>query len=646
MTNNEQAVKKIMIAGLPNTGKSLIFSNMTGMFTLVANSPITTIILKKAFCKIYNETYEVIDTPGLHSLYIHSEEELIVRNAIFSERPDVIIQCFDANLLKQSLTLTLDLLTLGIPLVICLNAVDETSRKGIWIDSDKLSRILGVPVVESIALQAKGVSEIKEAVLMAKIGKLNIRYGNIIEDGLSLIENNLPADLYYKHTIAFLCLINDTAISQYIKEKCDSIVFDKITTDVAKIKQTFKGSIIRVINNSRNNLIDDIFEQVVKRYKLVPYEISKTLATLSRHPIWGIPIFVGIMYIMFFMVVHVANHISEWMDNVFWVPVEKSINEIFPVGFWHDFLIGNHGVLSLGLANALLTILPILTVFFFMYNILEDTGYIPNLSVLTRRLLRRFGLSGSAIMPLSLGFGCKTMATLTTKILKSRKEKYIAIYLIAFGIPCAAQLGVNMSILGMLGAKAFAIVFSVLIFIEVSTGIILNKVIKSQEEQELFIMELPPIRLPSPRLVLKKTYYRLYWFLRESLMVFIYAALTLFTFDKIGVLNALKNFLNPIVKGFLGLPLSMVDAIILSMVRREAAGALMINLIKRDELNYVQAIVAVVLTSMLVPCFANIMAMIKELGTKSAIFMTLTINISSFLISGALNHVLVIFYSI
>ncbi|MBF0226376.1 MAG: ferrous iron transporter B [Desulfobacterales bacterium] len=644
MANNEQAVKKIMIVGLPNTGKSLIFSNMTGKFTLVANSPITTIKLKKAFCKIYNEIYEVIDTPGLHSLYIHSEEELIVRNAIFSERPDIIIQCIDANLLKHSLNLTIDLLTLGVPLVICLNAVDETSRKGMWIDSDTLSRTLGIPVVESIALQAKGVSEIKEAVLMAKTGKLNIRYGNIIEDGLSLIEHDLPTDLYYRKTIAFLCLINDTAITQYLKEKCGSIVLDKIEEDVEKVKRTFKGSIIRVVNNFRNKLIDNLVEQVVKRYKLVPYEISKTFATLSRHPVWGIPIFVGIMYIMFFMVVHVANNISDWMNNVFWLPVEQGINEIFPVGFVHDFLIGEHGVLSLGLANALLTILPILTVFFLMYNILEDTGYIPNLAVLTRKLLRQFGLSGSAIMPLSLGFGCKTMATVTTKILKSRKEKYIAIYLIAFGIPCAAQLGINMSILGMLGAKAFAIVFSLLIFIEVATGIILNKIIKTQDEQELFIMELPPIRIPSPRLVLKKTYYRLYWFLRESLMVFIYAALTLFTFDKLGILNALKNFLNPIVKGFLGLPLSMVDAIILSMVRREAAGALMIDLIKKGDLNYVQSIIAVVLTSMLVPCFANIMAMINELGTKSALFMTLTINISAFLITGALNYVLLIVF--
>ena len=162
--SNTTEVKKIAIVGLPNTGKSQVFNNLTGEYTLVANYPLTTVEMKRARCKIAGELYEIIDTPGLHCLYIHSEEELVVRDMIFSEKPDIIIQCIDANLLKQSLTLTADLLELEIPMVISLNAIDETARKGIWIDSGGLSRYLGVPVIESIAVNGLGTNQLKAAI--------------------------------------------------------------------------------------------------------------------------------------------------------------------------------------------------------------------------------------------------------------------------------------------------------------------------------------------------------------------------------------------------------------------------------------------------------------------------------------------------
>ena len=155
-TQSAERKKKIVIVGLPNTGKSHIFNNLTGKYTLVGNYPFTTVNVTRGQCKIKNESCEIIDTPGLHCLYIHSEEELVVRDLLLSEKPDVIIQCIDANRLKQSLTLTADLLELGVPMVLSLNAIDETARKGMWIDSGELSNLLGVPVVESVAVNGKG----------------------------------------------------------------------------------------------------------------------------------------------------------------------------------------------------------------------------------------------------------------------------------------------------------------------------------------------------------------------------------------------------------------------------------------------------------------------------------------------------------
>jgi len=156
-------VEKIAVAGLPNAGKSQVFNNLTGRYILVANYPLTTVEMKKTRCYIDGEPHEVIDTPGLHCLYIHSEEELVVRDMIFSEKPDIIVQCIDTNQLKQSLTLTADLLELEIPMVISLNAIDETARRGMWIDSGGLSRLLGVPVIESITVNGLGTNQLKAA---------------------------------------------------------------------------------------------------------------------------------------------------------------------------------------------------------------------------------------------------------------------------------------------------------------------------------------------------------------------------------------------------------------------------------------------------------------------------------------------------
>jgi ferrous iron transport protein B len=637
---NRKSVKKIAIIGLPNTGKSQIFNNLTKKYTLVANYPLTTIEIKKTQSRIKGQIYEVIDTPGLHSLYIHSEEEIVIRDMLFSEGPDVIIQCIDANRLKQSLILTSDLLELGIPMLISLNAIDETTRKGVWIDSGGLSRFLGVPVVESVATSGLGTKELVEGIAKARRGRWGIRYGNIIEEGISVIESDLPQDVRYKRKVSLLLLLNDPFLADYLGERYGSEAILKLREDVSNVRRHFKGSLSRMVNNKRNLWVDDIVENVVKKYRISLGKFSRTFARLSRHHIFGIPILLAVLFTIFFSVVNIANVITAWMDRTFWVPIENQIDNFVPAVFWNDFLIGDYGILTLGVSNAILTVLPILAVFFILFNILEDTGYIPNLCVLLKRLSGKIGLSGNAVLPMALGFGCKTMATLTTKSLRSRREKYIAIYLIAFALPCAAQMALNMSILGMLGVRAFLIAAFVLIFVEVMAGIFLNRILK-EEEKRFFLQALPDMRLPDAKAVLRKTYYKLRWFLKEAMPIFVSAALVLFLADKTGLLGGVKNVLRPIIIGFLGFPLKMVDVLILGMAKHEAAAGMIIKLIQRGELNYVQCIVAVVLTTMFVPCVANIVAIFKELGPRRALGMIATINVSAFLIAGMLNRALI-----
>ncbi len=644
-TDNSNRVKKIAIVGLPNTGKSQIFNNLTGEYTVVANYPLTTIEPKRSLCQIKNHCCEVIDTPGLHCLYIHSEEELIVRDMLFSEKPDVIIQCIDTNRLKQSLVLTADLLEMGTPVVISLNAIDETTKRGIWIDSSGLSRLLGVPVVELMAVHNRGTAELKEAISNARNGKCAIRYGDILENGISAIESKLPEDIGSKRKTAILLLLQDSFLADNFKRVYGEEKITQIREVVNRIRMEFRGNLAYAINNKRNKWVEKITANIIRKQKLTRGEFSQVFAHLCRHPIFGLPILIIFLLIMYFLVVDVANVFASWLDGTLWSPVQNQIENFVSSKFWSDFLIGDYGILSLGLANAIITVLPILSVFFIFFNILEDIGYLPNLSVLIKRVFEKIGLSGAAIMPLVLGFGCKTMATLTTKSLNSKKEKYIAVYLIAFAIPCAPQMALNMSILGRMDVMAIVIAFSALVLVEITVGLILNNILREEGKSD-YIQELPTIRLPNAKAVLVKTYYKLYWFIKEAVPVFVYAALVLFLMDKAGILDAMKNVLSPIMNGMLGLPTQMVDALLLCMARHEAAAGLIIKLIENGELNYVQCIVAVTITTMFVPCFANIMAMIKQQGMRSALAMVAMINGSAFFIAAALNWVLVVLFKL
>lgn len=644
------AVRKIAIVGLPNTGKSTVFNNITGQYTLVANYPQTTIEMKRTRCRVEGESYEVIDTPGMHCLYIYSQEELIVRDMIFSERPDVIIQCIDANLLTQSLTLTADLLELGIPMIISLNALNETAKRGLYIDSTALSKSLGVAVIESIEANGIGTKNLKSAIGKAHRGKWTVGYGEIIDNGILAIESLLPEEVSFKRKATVLLLLEDPFFANNLTKEFGPEKVAQLQGEVNKVKQQFRGNLGKIINNKRSDWIDEIAERSMKKQKELPEEFSRAFGRLSRHPVFGVPILIVFLLTTFFLVVYVAGFLDGILSATLLDPTVGFIDGLLKTEdggiksqFWYDFLVDHYGILTLGLFNAIVTVLPILSVFFLMFGFLEDIGYIPNLCVLVKRIFEKIGLTGKSIMPLILALGCKTMATIFTKSLSSRKEKFIAVYLIAFAIPCAAQLGIDMAIIGRLGRMrvlGFLIAYGTLAIVEIAVGFLLNKTIKDDEKSE-FLQELPAIRVPNPKAILVKTYYRLYWFLKEALPIFMIAAAVLFFIDKIGLLDLTKTILSPVVVGWLGLPIDIVDALILSLARHEAAAGLLLNMMDAGSLNFVQCIVAVVITTMFVPCFANIVAMCKQMGVKTGLAMAAAINISSFFLAGVLHWILV-----
>ncbi len=621
-----------VIVGLPNSGKSQLYNELTGDYTLVSNYPLTTVEPRARECRIGGEDWTVVDTPGLHGLFIQSEEEAVVRSELEKRRPDLLIQCMDANRLKQSLTLTADLAELGVPLVICLTAIGESARKGTRIDAAALSRALGVPVVES-PKPGRGRSPVSAAMPEARAPAGSPSYGDAVNGAVRRISALLPRETAYAAKTALLLLENDRSLLD------GNGLPAPVLRAIQEERRNLDGDPSRIIAECRQRWACGIADAATSAGPPAPRDFSDRFARLCRHPVLGLPILAVFLGILYASVVYGAGSLGSLLTSAVVDPLVSLLARLLPDGIWENLLIGPYGLLTLGLFNAVFTVLPILFVFFLVFGAMEDIGYLPNLTILMRRVLGKIGITGNSIIPLVLGFGCKTMATMTTRSLTSRKEKIIAIFLIAFAIPCSAQMGLNMAILGRYGFQHFLVTVLILGLAEVGAGFALNKILPA-EPGSRFVQELPPIRAPRIPALLSKTGHRLLWFLKEAIPIFLIASAVLFLLDVSGALGAFKRFISPVITGWLGLPLDMAEALMLTMARHEAASGLILGMSKNGLLDGVQSIIAVSLTTMFVPCLANIVAMVKELGVKTGIAVALSINVLSFVLAGGIYRLL------
>ncbi len=631
----------VAIVGNPNVGKSALFNRLTRNYSIVANYPYTTVEVARGTIAVDSKELEIIDTPGINSLNTQSEDEIITRDIILRERPGILIQCVDATNLRRSLVLTSELLETGIPLILCLNHIDEARDKGLWINANKLSRALKVPVIETIASKGKGLNELKKVLRHRSSPGQRPVHTKLIDDALQKLLPCFPRQEAPSVAVLILLLLGDKSVLEWLKEEYGELTYHAVKRAL-RILGPARGnsSVLRAILVQRQKWAGGISEELTERSRISTGRFLERAGELTRHPIYGWPILFGIIYVTYLLVGDFAAvTMVDYLNARIFTPFNEFVGKQIPWTFWREFAVGDYGILTTGLTNALGTVLPILVVFFLIHNALEDIGYLPNLCILSNRFFKKVGLSGKSTLPIVLGFGCKTMATLTTRILDSKKERYIAIFLIAFAIPCSAQLGVNIAVLALFPFSAFVLVFGVLAIVEIIAGLTLNRIMKDEDTTD-FIMEIPPLRPPNLRNLLLKTYYRLKSFLIEAVPLFVMGALLLFLFDKTGVLTFIQYMLSPVVVSFLDLPIKCVEAFLLCIARHEAGAVILMNLVKTGQLDYVQAIVSIIVVTCFVPCFANIMAMIKELGTKTALSMCLVITISSLLIGGIVNHLL------
>ncbi|MDP6495419.1 MAG: nucleoside recognition domain-containing protein, partial [Dehalococcoidia bacterium] len=443
---------------------------------------------------------------------------------------------------------------------------------------------------------------------------LHVKYDDRIEGAISQVEHLLPPLPMGSRAVSIMLLCGDHALYDRLSKRAEFQNLNTIPPIASELQSHYARPLAYVIGRYRAKEIQKIVAEVTSGKGSTVQSMAEAFGRWSTHPLAGIPILLVVLYVLYQVVgVLGAGIVVDFVESVLF---ERYINpaaiwlfSLIPVSWIQDMFVGQYGLITVGLTYAVAIILPVVGFFILCFSILEDVGYLPRLSVMANSILKRIGLSGKAVLPLVMGLGCVTMATLITRTLESKRDRTIATLLLALGIPCSAQIAVILAILGGVSASATAIFLLVVMSQLLLVGYLASKVIRGKSSD--FIMEMPPIRRPQISNVAVKTLSRMEWYFKEAVPLFLLGTLILFVLDKVGFLTTLERVGTPIVQGWLGLPAEATGAFIFGFLRRDygAAGFLML---KNDGLlDVVQILVSMVVITLFLPCIANLFVITK-----------------------------------
>lgn len=638
---------RMCLVGNPNVGKSAIFGLLTGRYVVVSNYPGTTVEITNGEAELFGDKYQIVDTPGVNSLLPMSEDEKVTRDILLEKDFLSVVQVIDSKNIKRALLLTLQLVEMGVPLVIDLNMRDEAVFRGIHIEEEELKEIFGVNVVSTIAVQKKGISSLKDAVLAPKVSEYKIIYDPLIEKAVSEIEAFLPEANISRRSIALMILSGDSTLKGWLLENVPDDQIMKMEAIRDEAAQQFPIALGYAISKKRLQLVERMAGTILSKIDSGKKGVSAYLGDITTHPVWGTPFMFLVLYALYeFVGVFGAGTMVDFFESVIFGEylnpwVEKIVTLIIPVELIRELLIGPYGLVTMALTYAIAIILPITATFFIAFSIMEDSGYLPRLAAMLNKIFQSMGLNGKAVLPMVLGLGCDTMATLTTRILDTRKERVIVTLLLALGVPCSAQLGV---ILGMFGNQPFSALLvwlATLALVMMLVGFMAARIIPGKRVD--FILELPPIRMPQFSNVMIKTLSRIEWYLKEAVPLFILGTLILFVADKLNILPWLQDVSSPVIVSLLGLPAEATEAFIIGFLRRDFGAAGLFALQERGMLNTEQVVVSLVTITLFIPCIANLFMIIKERGMKTAVIISAFVFPFAILVGGGLHRVLMWF---
>ncbi len=639
---------KVILIGNPNVGKSVIFGLLTGKYVTVSNYPGTTVEVSYGNVSIGDKKFILIDSPGVNNLTPMSEDEKVTRDILINEKAEAVVLVADAKNLKRAIMLLIQLSEMNLPCILDLNMEDEAKARGIEIDYQKLSNLLNIEVVATIAPQKKGINQLKEAILNPRKAEINPIYNSIIEEYATKISSLIPDSNISQRSISLMILSGDESLKNWLMANLSSDKIKKIEELRDEAQSKLKEPISSIINNARIKTAEEIVKTVQKQSTTHTGKFLHILNNWTTHPFWGIPLLLLVISAFYLFVGKFgAGLMVDFFDEIIFSRyinpiIELSVKAILPVGFFQDMLIGKYGIFTMALTYAIGIILPITSTFFIAFGVLEDSGYLPRLAVVSDRVFRAIGLNGKAILPMILGLGCGTMATMSTRILETKREKIIATFLIALAIPCSAQLGVVFGMLGPLPVKATIWWAACIIIVLMLTGYLAARFVPGEKPD--FFIELPPLRVPSLINIIMKTLSRIEWYLKEAVPLFVLGTFILFILDRMNLLVWIESIASPVVVGFLGLPSKATEALIMGFLRRDYGAAGLFDMARQGLMNEIQVIVSLATLTLFVPCLANFFMIIKERGIKTAILMMSLIIPFAILVGGILNIVLKLFY--
>ncbi|MDQ7817033.1 MAG: ferrous iron transporter B [Melioribacteraceae bacterium] len=650
--------EKVVLVGNPNVGKSCIFNYMSGMYVDVSNFPGTTISITKS--SYHNK--ELYDTPGIYGVSSFNDEERVAKEIILDS--EIIINVVNALHLERDLFLTLQLIDMGKKVSVLLNFADEIKKRKIKIDTKQLADLLGVEVIETAAINKMGFDKLKFAIDNARVG-------------------NQQLDLHF-----MLQNLMDKSISQ-----SESLLILEGDEETAKKYEIPNGTPDdrEKIYIGRRNRVNEIVDQI-EYEDSKKGEIFNRIGRLSLNPKTGLPILAFILILVYFFIGDlVSQQIVDFTENtlgkgLFEYNVKSFVADFTPAtinvsiydeqenlidlktfnfpegknsdtnlsnefsrysaqhGASSDFhytnplarlFFGEFGVITMTITYLLFLLFPLVIGFYFVMAMLEDSGYLPRLATMLDRTFNKVGLNGRAVIPIMLGFGCITMANITTRLLGSEREKSIVTAILQFVIPCSAQLAVITVLLSGAGLKPLLIFIFVIASVLITLSTILNKLLPG--ESTPLLLDLPIMGIPKINNVLKKTYYRSLGFMKEAGFWFFVGAFAIGIFEITGILTIWQDILAPLTTTWLKLPKEAANAFVMGMVRRDFGAAGLFHL----SLTSMQITVAIITITLFVPCIASFVVMIKERGIKEGLIVWFGTWITAFFIGGLVAQIVI-----
>jgi ferrous iron transport protein B len=637
----------IALAGNANVGKSVIFNQLTGLHQHIGNWPGKTVERAEGTLHFKGYTIDVIDLPGIYSLSTYSLEELVSRKYIAVERPDVVINVVDASVLERNLFFTLQLIELETPMIIALNQMDIAKSKGIRIDAEKLEKLLGIPVLPTVAVKGIGIFELSEkAVEMIENGKkakpLEVRYGEEVELRIAKIAKMLENIQFWypPRYVAVKLLEDDEEISREI-QRIDPRITSAVEELAAEIEQLHGHSCPTVITSERYEIAGRIARQVQELVSPTHPPLEERIHNLTTHRILGYPIMVASLLLIFCFIFVFGNFTSELLGNFFhsW---ESLFRNLFGTGIAQKLVWG--GVIE-GLIAGITIALPYIAPFYIILYILENSGYLSRIAFLMDNAMHKIGLHGKAFIPIMLGFGCNVPACLGCRIMETKRERLLAAFVTTL-VPCAARTVIILGLVGQfLGIQWALVLYMVNLLFVLFLGRLAFKILPG--EPTALIMEMHAYKAPHLKTVLKQTWFRLAEFIKIAFPLIIVGSLTVRIAEVAGLLDPIATVLSPVTVAWLGLPAIAGITLIFGVLRKELTLIMLATFLGTTNfaqvLTPVQMIVFTLVAMFYIPCIATIAVLVREFGWKRALSITFFEILFAISIGGIALRVLTLF---